>query len=67
MIVTRCNASQNSGREGLVSEMPVVCLDQTSKTADTIVIPAVATNNQPVGANNQKLSLNKVFHSLVSG
>ena len=67
MIVTRCNANQNSGREGLVSEMPVVCLDQTSKTADTIVIPDVVTNNQPAGANNQKLSLNKMVHGLVSG
>ena len=65
------SAIQNSGSEGLTSEELVVCLGQTSKTADTLIIPAVATNNQHVphlkgGANNRKLVINEVGPILVS-
>ena len=66
------DASQNSGSEGLMSEVPVVRLGQTSKTAGALIIPTVATNNQPVtqptgGANNCKFALNYVVIGLVSG
>ena len=48
------------------------CLGQTSKTADTLIIPNVAANNQPetnqeVGASNRKSLLNDVGIGLVTG
>ena len=51
--------------EGLASEVLVVQLGKTSKPVDTLMIPALAANNQPViqtkvGSDNKKLSLNKV-------
>ena len=51
--------------------MPVVCLGQTFKTSDAIILPDVAANNQPVPqpiecAYNCKFSINKVEISLVS-
>ena len=63
---------QNSVREVLVIEVPVVWMGQTSKTADTIILPTVAANNQPMpqtigGANNRKFVLIEVGLGLVSG
>ena len=50
---------QKSGSEGLVSEVPVFYMGQTSniKPVDMLILPVIATNNQPVpnpieGANN---------------
>ena len=66
------DAIQKLGSKGLVIDVPVVQLGQTSKTADTVILPAVAANNQPVprptgGADSRKLSLNEVVLGLVSG
>ena len=63
--------SQNSGITGLTSEVPVLWMGQTLKTSDTIILPDVADNNQPVPqpiecAYNCKFSINKVEISLVS-
>ena len=63
---------QNSVREVLVIEVPVVWMGQTSKTADTIILPTVAANNQPMpqtigDANNRKFVLIEVGLGLVSG
>ena len=35
-------------RKELASEVMVVCMYQTSKSAETIIIPAVVDNNQPM-------------------
>ena len=64
-------ASQNSGREGLASEVLVVRLGQTSKPVDMLILPSVATNNQlgpqpTEGADNRKFSLIRVGLGLES-
>ena len=53
----------------MVSEVPVVWQVQNSKPVDTLILPAVATNNQPVPhptgeTNNHKFSLNDVSYVL---
>ena len=57
--------SQNLGSKGLESKVPVVWLGQTWKPADTPILPAFATINQPVpqltgGAYDQKFDLKNV-------
>ena len=64
--------SQNSVIKVLMIEVPFVRMVQTSKHFDMIIIPFIASDNQPVhqpteGANNFKFSLNEVGTGLVSG
>ena len=59
------SVSQNLESEGMASEVPVVCLGQTSKTDSIIIIPSINSNNQPVpqptgGAHNRKFFINEV-------
>ena len=61
----RWDVIQNSGSEGLTSEVPVVKLGQTSKTPDVLIIPTISDNNQPMSrltgvTENQKFALNEV-------
>ena len=56
--------------EELTSELLVVQIVQTSKTAETLIIPSVSPTNQPVlqptgCANNRKLAINKAGIVLV--
>ena len=65
-------ASQNTLIERLAREVPVVWMGQTSKTSDTLIIPDMYCNNQPVPqpkrvTNNKNFSINKVVLVLVSG
>ena len=51
--------------KGMSSEVLVVWLGQTSKSVDMLIIPDVASNDQPMtkiirGSNNWKLSLNSM-------
>ena len=57
--------SQKPGSKVLTSEVPVVRMGQTSKNIDMLILPTVATNNQPVphlkgGADNRKFYLNRL-------
>ena len=53
--------SKNSEIKELASELPMVWLGRISKPSDSIILPTVAADNQPVpysmgGANNRKFS-----------
>ena len=55
--------SQNQGSKVLVSEVFIICMDQTSKPVDKLIIPSISTNNQLItdtigGTNNCKISVN---------
>ena len=66
------SASQNLGIKALLSKVPVDWLDQTSKTADPLIIPDVSTNNLSVphltgGNNNWKFDINHLGLGLIIG
>ena len=63
--------SQNLGTKGTTSEVMLIWLDQASKYFNMMIIPDVASDNQPVtqptgGANNQRFSLNEEMIDLES-
>ena len=64
--------SQNLGIEGLVIEVLMVWLGQTSKTADTLILPSVSAHNQPMpqptgGANNWNFIIIELRLGLIIG
>ena len=65
MMALSWSMNQNLGIEGLVSEVLVVWMGQTSKHIEIIILPGVTYNDKPVtksmvGINNQNLSLNDI-------
>ena len=58
-------ATKKLGSKVLTGKILELWIGQTFKTIDTLIIPTIVTNNQPVtdhmgGSNNQKLSGDKV-------